>query len=93
MWETITNIIGLEIYNPEGIFVGIVDEVVIDLSTMKACGLYVEKANPTLVEDNVAISIPFSWVRGIGDVVILRTFPDHVGVETGPQQDSPRSSQ
>ena len=93
MLETITNIIGLEIYNPEGIFVGVVDEVVIDLSTMKAYGLYVEKANPTLVDDNISISIPFSWVRGIGDAVILRTFPDHVGVAIDPQQDSPRSSQ
>ncbi|HKM13776.1 MAG TPA: PRC-barrel domain-containing protein [Candidatus Methanomethylophilaceae archaeon] len=92
MWETISNIIGLEIYNPEGIFVGIVDEVVIDLPTMKAYGLYVEKANPTLVDDNISISIPFSWVRGIGDVVILRTFPDHVGVEVDPQQESLQSS-
>lgn len=92
MWETISNIIGLEIYNPEGIFVGIVDEVIIDLSRMKAYGLYVEKANPTLVDDKISISIPFSWVRGIGDVVILRTFPDHVGVEADPQPDSPRSS-
>ncbi len=92
MWETISNIIGLEIYNPEGIFVGVVDEVVIDLSTMKAYGLYVEKANPTLVDNNVSISIPFSWVRGIGDVVILRTFPDHVGVETDRQPDSPPAS-
>ena len=34
MLETISNIKGLEIYTPEGIFVGVVDEVVIDLSTM-----------------------------------------------------------
>jgi sporulation protein YlmC with PRC-barrel domain len=78
MLETISNIKGLEIYTPDGIFVGLVNEVIIDLSTMKASGLYVHKANPVLVEDNISISIPFSWVRGIGDVVVLRIFPDHV---------------
>lgn len=92
MWETVSNIIGLEIYNPDGIFVGVVDEIIIDLSTMKAYGLYVDKANPVLVDDEVSISIPFSWVRGIGDAVILRTFPDHVGVGIDLQEDSPPSS-
>jgi sporulation protein YlmC with PRC-barrel domain len=89
MLETISNIKGLEIYTPEGIFVGVVDEIIIDLSTMKASGLYVEKASPVLVDDNVSISIPFSWIRGIGDVVVLRNFPDRVSAGAAPQEDCP----
>lgn len=88
MLETISNIIGLEIYTPDGLFVGVVDEVTINLTTMDAYGLYVEVANPALVDEGVSISIPFSWVRGIGDAVILRTFPARVSAEAS-QGDGP----
>lgn len=90
MLETLSNIIGLEIYEPRGLFVGTVDEIVIDISGMRAVGLYVEESNPVLVDGNIAISIPFCWVRGIGDAVILNTFPEHVGVEAEDRQDVPR---
>ena len=89
MLETISNIKGLEIYTLEGIFVGVVDEVVIDLSTMKASGLYVDRASPVLVDGNISISIPFSWVRGIGDIVVLKFFPDYVSAEGVPREECP----
>jgi sporulation protein YlmC with PRC-barrel domain len=93
MLETLSNVIGLEIYEPRGMFVGTVDEVVIDVSMMRATGLYVEEANPVLVDKDVAISIPFGWVRGIGDAVILKTFPEHVGAADSSRQDAPQSFQ
>ncbi len=89
MLETVSNIMGLEIYTPDGLFVGVVDEVIIDLTTMNASGLYVDVANPVLVDQGVSISIPFSWVRGIGDAVILRTFPARISAGA-PQEDGPR---
>lgn len=93
MLETLSNVVGLEIYEPHGVFVGTVDEVVIDVSTMRATGLYVEQANPVLVDEDVAISIPFRWVQGIGDAVILKTFPEHVGAADGSRRDAPLSFQ
>ena len=93
MLETLSNIMGLEIYEPRGLFVGTVDEIVIDVSTMRACGLYVGQANPAIVDEGIAISIPFGWVRGIGDAVILRTFPESVGADTDSRQDIPLSFQ
>lgn len=87
MLETISNIKGLEIYTPEGIFVGLVDEIILDLSTMKVSGIYVSEASPVLVDDNISISIPFSWVRGIGDIVVLKTFPDRVSVGAAPPEE------
>jgi sporulation protein YlmC with PRC-barrel domain len=76
MLENINNIKGLEIYTPGGIFVGIVDEVVIDISRMGVYGLFVEDANPALADDKVSISIPIRWVQSIGDVIILNRFPE-----------------
>jgi len=46
MLERINNIKGLEIYTPSGIFVGIVDEVVIDIQRMGIAELFVIDANP-----------------------------------------------
>ena len=76
MLENIGNIKGLEIYTPEGIFVGIADEVVIDISGMGVKGLFVADANPVLVEEDVSINIPLRWVQSIGDVIILNRFPN-----------------
>jgi sporulation protein YlmC with PRC-barrel domain len=75
MLETVNNIKGLEIYTPSGIFVGVVDEVIIDIAEMGANGLFVADANPALVDENVSINIPLRWVQSIGDVIILNRFP------------------
>lgn len=76
MLENISNIKGLEIYTPGGIFVGVVDEVIIDIRSMKASGLFVADANPALVDEKVSVSIPLRWVQSVGDVIILNRFPN-----------------
>jgi len=76
MNENISKIKGLEIYTPKGIFVGIVDEVILNISEMRVEGLFVSDANPYLVDEEVSISIPFRWVQSIGDVIILNRFPE-----------------
>jgi len=74
MLENINNIKGLEIYTPGGIFVGVVDEVVINISEMSVSGLFVADANPVLVDENVSINIPMRWIQSIGDIIILNRF-------------------
>jgi len=75
MLDTVGDLKGLEVYTPAGIFVGVVDEVVIDISKMSVNGLYIADANPSLVDENVAINIPFRWIQSIGDIIILNRFP------------------
>jgi len=75
MLEKINNIKGLEIYTPGGLFVGIVDEVIIDLSSMEIAELFVIDANPVLVDESASIGIPYRWIQSIGDIVILNRFP------------------
>ena len=75
MLENINNIKGLEIYTPAGIFVGTVDEVVVDISVMRVKELFVADANPLLVDERASIGIPFRWVQSIGDIIILNRFP------------------
>ncbi|MCL2031689.1 MAG: PRC-barrel domain-containing protein [Methanomassiliicoccaceae archaeon] len=76
MLENIGNIKGLEIYTPDGIFVGAVDEVLISIPEMSVKGLFVADANPALVDEGVSINIPVRWVQSVGDIIILNRFPN-----------------
>jgi len=76
MLETVNNIRGLEIYTPGGVFVGVVDEVLFDISKMGAYGLFVADANPALVDESASISIPVRWIQSVGDIIILNRFPN-----------------
>ncbi|MCK9322725.1 MAG: PRC-barrel domain-containing protein [Candidatus Methanomethylophilaceae archaeon] len=78
MLETADNLKGLEIYTPNGVFVGVVDEIILNVSEMKAESLFVNSANPALVDDNVSIAIPMRWVQSVGDIIILNAFPERV---------------
>lgn len=59
MLDTVSGLKGLEIYAPNGIFVGVVDEVIMNIPEMCVDGLFVKNVNPVLAEKNVSISIPY----------------------------------
>lgn len=81
--EDTGNIRGLEVYTPKAVFLGIVDDLVVDLANMRIDSLYIQKPSPALVEPGTAIAVPFRWVQSVGDVIILNTFPDRVD-RSGP---------
>ncbi len=78
MLEEVTSLLGLQIYTNYGAFVGVINNIIIDIKKHKAQSLYVEETNPTLVEDSRSITIPFRWVQNVGDIVLLRYFPEHI---------------
>ena len=78
MLEEVTSLLGLQIYTNYGVFVGVINNIIIDLKKHKAHSLYVEETNPAVVEDSRSITIPFRWVQNVGDIVLLRHFPEHV---------------
>ena len=78
MLEEISKIKGLEVYAPNGLFVGFADNYVIDPADKRVTGIFMDSASPVLVDPGVSIRIPFRWVQSIGDVIILNSFPEHV---------------
>jgi len=78
MLEEVTSLLGLQVYTNYGVFVGIINNIIVDLKKHKADSLYVQETNPALVEDSRSISIPYRWVQNVGDIVLLRHFPEHV---------------
>ena len=78
MLEEISKIKGLEVYAPNGFFIGYADRFVIDPDTNRITGIFVGESNPFLVDPGVSIKIPYRWVQAVGDVIILNSFPKHV---------------
>ena len=78
MLEEISKIKDLEVYAPNGLFVGYADKYVIDPADKRVTGIFMEGANPVLVDPGVSIRIPYRWVQSVGDVIILNSFPQHV---------------
>ena len=76
MLEEAGNLIGLEVYTPTGLFVGVVDNLVMDLGNNRVDGIFLNKSSLALVDKGVSLNIPFRWVQSVGDVVILRAFPE-----------------
>jgi sporulation protein YlmC with PRC-barrel domain len=77
MLEEAGNLIGLEVYTPDGIFVGCVSNLVVDPNSNKV-DVFIDETSPALVDQGISINIPFRWVQSVGDIIILRAFPDRV---------------
>ena len=78
MLEEASELIGLQVYTSNGIFLGNVNNLVIDLENKRVDGLFVSETNPLLVEDSKAVNVPFRWIQSVGDIIILKYFPKRV---------------
>jgi sporulation protein YlmC with PRC-barrel domain len=83
MMEEASELIGLQVYTPNGVFLGNVNNLVIDLENKKVDGLFVSETNPLLVEDSKAVNVPFRWIQAVGDIVLLKYFPKRVTTRKG----------
>ncbi|MEM3341810.1 MAG: PRC-barrel domain-containing protein [Thermoplasmata archaeon] len=81
MIQEVSELIGLQIYTPKGIFLGNVNNVILNIADNEIDGLYVAETNPLLVEGSRAVSVPYRWIQSVGDVIILRYFPNRVNVK------------
>ncbi len=83
MLVEMTELLGRQIYTPDGRLLGEVDNVVVDVEGSKIDGLYVDETSPMLVEDSRATNVPYRWVSAVNDVVLLKYFPKRVSVKKG----------
>jgi sporulation protein YlmC with PRC-barrel domain len=84
MLVEITELVGRQIYTPDGRLLGEVENVVVDVEGSKIDGLFVDETSPLLVEDSKPVNIPYRWVSAVNDVVLLKYFPKRVSVKKGP---------
>jgi len=81
--EELSEMIGLQVYTNSGVFLGNVNNLVVDVDSGSVEGIFVQETNPLLVEGSMAVSVPYRWIQSVGDIVILRYFPKRVSVKKG----------
>ncbi len=81
MLVEMTELLGRQIYTPDGRLLGEVDNLVVDVEAAKIDGLYVDETSPMLVEDSRPTNVPYRWVSSVNDVVLLKYFPKRVSVK------------
>ncbi len=73
--QEITTLVGREIYSNNGVFVGEIEDVRLDLDARSVTGLAVGQLNRDLFGDRVGptegVMVPYRWVRAVGDVVLI----------------------
>ena len=76
--EEVTSFLKLPVYTRNGLYVGHVKNVFINMDEKRVSSLLVSNTNPTLVEGTVDVAVPYRWVNSVGDIVILSYFPERV---------------
>ena len=77
MKSQITDVLGLSVYTDRAVFVGDVDDVVIDLDrkTIKALALGNLNMDIIDIKGYKGLQIPFRMIRSVGDVILVRHMP------------------
>jgi sporulation protein YlmC with PRC-barrel domain len=77
MRTQITEMFGLRVYTDKAVFIGNVDDVVLDVDQKKIASLAIGELNPEIgeVKGYAGLQIPFRIVKSIGDIVIVRHIP------------------
>jgi sporulation protein YlmC with PRC-barrel domain len=78
MLEEITSLHDLQVYTNYGAFIGRVTDLILDISKKHVDGIYIAETNEALVENSHSINVPYRWVQSVGDIIILKHFPDRI---------------
>ena len=73
--QEITTLVGREVYSKNGVFLGEVEDIRLDLDAEEVTGLALHELNNELFGQTAAgargVIIPYRWVQAVGDVVIV----------------------
>ena len=73
--QEITALVGREVYSNNGVFVGEVEDLRLDLDREAVTGLALGELNQELfggrIEHGKGVMIPYRWVRAVGDVILI----------------------
>ncbi|MDH7593970.1 MAG: PRC-barrel domain-containing protein [Methanomicrobiales archaeon] len=74
MRTQITELFGLSVYTDKAVYVGDIEDVVIDVDGKKMDSIAVGNLNPEFVDVKGfrGIKIPYRMIKSIGDVVVVR---------------------
>ncbi|MFC7199469.1 PRC-barrel domain-containing protein [Halospeciosus flavus] len=89
--QEITSLVGREVYSNNGVFVGEIEDVRLNLDTEVVNGLALGELNSELFKQHATgrkgVIIPYRWVRAVGDVVLVNDIVERLkGTEEGEEE-------
>ncbi|MEF8785414.1 MAG: PRC-barrel domain-containing protein [Haloarculaceae archaeon] len=80
--QEITSLVGREVYTNNGVFIGEVEDLRLDLDAENVTGLALHELNSELfgAEANSArgVIVPYRWVQAVGDVIIVNDIVERI---------------
>ena len=84
----VTSFINLPVYTYGGRYVGVVQNVILDLPSRRIGSLLLTRTSNKLIEGGHNVAVPYRWVASKGDIVILSHFPEKVVATPGGEQEA-----
>jgi sporulation protein YlmC with PRC-barrel domain len=89
--QEITALVGREVYSSNGVFVGEVEDVRLNLDDVTVTGLALHQVNHELFDDETrnsrGVIVPYDWVQAVGDVVIVSDLVERIKTPDGEQEE------
>ena len=80
--QEITSLVGREVYSNNGVFVGEVEDLRLDVDNSAVTGLALGNLNAQLFAEEArsrqGVIVPYRWVRAVGDVVLVNDVVERV---------------
>jgi sporulation protein YlmC with PRC-barrel domain len=89
--QEITSLVGREVYSNNGVFLGEVEDLRLDLDTEEVTGLALHELNRELFDSEAlsarGVIIPYRWVRSVGDVIIVNDLAERIQNAKGEDEE------
>ena len=80
--QEITSLVGREVYTNNGVFLGEVEDLRLNLDAESVTGLALHQLNRELFAGETSSSrgviVPYRWVQAVGDVIIVNDLAERI---------------
>jgi len=80
--QEITSLVGREVYSNNGVFVGEVEDLRLNVGGQSVTGLALTNLNTELFAEEArngqGVIVPYRWVRAVGDVILINDVVERV---------------
>ena len=80
--QEITSLVGREVYTNNGVYLGEVEDMRLDLDAQSVTGLALHELNRELFQEESTsgrgVIVPYRWVQAVGDVVIVNDIAERI---------------
>jgi len=74
-YEEASSLIGRTVFTKDGLQVGTIVNLVLDVEERTLDSIFVHISNPAYLDQPMTVNVPFRWVHGIRDICVLNFLP------------------